>query len=100
MTIKSPDPSDIGSIFGSSEVAEQYQRGKAQRDKVNAAANEMMLNLADLRPGNRVSMWRPAQGTKRLWLLGALDRRGMFWPRTFLPACSSSHPMRHGRRDS
>ena len=100
MTNKSPDASETGSIFESGEVAEQWQRGKVQRDEVNTVANEMMLNLADLRPGNRVSMWRPAQGTKRLWLLDALDRRVMYWPRTFLPACSSSHPMRHGRRDS
>jgi SAM-dependent methyltransferase len=54
MTTKSADPGDIGSIFSSGEVAEQWQRGKAQRDKVNAAANEMMLDLANLRPGNRV----------------------------------------------
>ena len=54
MTTKSPDPSDIGSIFASSAVAEQWQSGKAQRAKANAAANEMMLDLANLRPGNRV----------------------------------------------
>lgn len=54
MTTKAPDPSDVGSIFASGEVAEQWQRGKAQRDKVNAAANEKMLDLANLQPGNRV----------------------------------------------
>ena len=54
MTTKSTDPSDIGSIFASSEVAEQWQSSKAGRDKVNAAANEMMLDVANLRPGNRV----------------------------------------------
>jgi ubiquinone/menaquinone biosynthesis C-methylase UbiE len=54
MTTNSPDLSDIGSIFTSSAVAEQWQSGKAQRAKANAAANEMMLNLAYLRPGNRV----------------------------------------------
>jgi len=54
MTTKSPNPSDTGSIFASSEVAEQWQRGKAQRDEVNAAANEMMLDLANLRSGSRV----------------------------------------------
>lgn len=54
MTTKSSDPSDVGSIFASGEVAEQWQRGKAQRDKVNAAANEKMLDLANLQPGNRV----------------------------------------------
>jgi SAM-dependent methyltransferase len=54
MTTKSPNPSDTGSIFVSREVAEQWQRGKAQRDEVNAAANEMMLDLANLRSGSRV----------------------------------------------
>jgi ubiquinone/menaquinone biosynthesis C-methylase UbiE len=54
MTTKSPDANDTRSIFASGEVAEQWQRGKAQRDEVNAPANEMMLDLAHLRVGNRV----------------------------------------------
>jgi ubiquinone/menaquinone biosynthesis C-methylase UbiE len=54
MTTKSPDPNEIGSIFLSAEVAEQWRSGKATRDKVNAAAIETMLGLANLRPGNRV----------------------------------------------
>jgi ubiquinone/menaquinone biosynthesis C-methylase UbiE len=36
------------------EVAEQSRRGAAQRDQFNAPANEMMLDLANLRAGNRV----------------------------------------------
>src|SRR5262249_53467366 len=43
-----------GSIFASSEVAEQWQRGKALRDEINASANEMMLDLAKLRAGSKV----------------------------------------------
>ena len=54
MTTKSPDASDTGSIFASGEVAEQWQRGKAERDGINAAANEMMLDLVNLRAGHRV----------------------------------------------
>ena len=54
MTTKSPNPSATGSIFASSEVAKQWQRGKAQRDEVNAPANEMMFDLANLRAGSRV----------------------------------------------
>ena len=54
MTTETPDASETGSIFASSAVAEQWQRGKAQRDEVNARANEMMLDLANLRAGNRV----------------------------------------------
>ncbi len=54
MTTRSPDPSETGSIFASGEVAEQWHRGKAERDEVNAPANEMMLNLANLCAGNRV----------------------------------------------
>ena len=33
MTTKSPDASETGSIFASGEVAEQWHRGKAQRDE-------------------------------------------------------------------
>jgi ubiquinone/menaquinone biosynthesis C-methylase UbiE len=54
MTTKLPNSSDIGSIFASSEVAEEWRRGKALRDEVNAPANEMMLDLANLRAGSRV----------------------------------------------
>jgi ubiquinone/menaquinone biosynthesis C-methylase UbiE len=54
MTTKLPDPNEVGSIFMSKDVAQQWQGRKTQRDKVNAAANEMLLELANLRPGNRV----------------------------------------------
>ena len=54
MTTKSPNPSETGSIFASSEVAEQWQRGRALRDEINASANEMMFDLANLRAGSRV----------------------------------------------
>jgi ubiquinone/menaquinone biosynthesis C-methylase UbiE len=54
MTMKSPGSSETGSIFATGEVAEQWQRRKAQRDKVNAPANEMMFDLANLRAGNEV----------------------------------------------
>jgi ubiquinone/menaquinone biosynthesis C-methylase UbiE len=54
MTNKSPDANATGAIFASSEVAEQWQRGKAQRDEVNALANEKMLDLAYLHAGSRV----------------------------------------------
>ena len=43
-----------GSIFASPEVAEQWHRGKAHRAEVTGQANEMMLDLADLRRGDRV----------------------------------------------
>ena len=54
MTTKSPDPSKTGSIFASGEVAEQWHRGRAQRDEVTGPASEMMLDLANLGAGNRV----------------------------------------------
>jgi hypothetical protein len=54
MTTRSTDPNEIGSMFASDAVAAQWQSGRAQREKVNAAANEMLLDLANLRPGNRV----------------------------------------------
>jgi ubiquinone/menaquinone biosynthesis C-methylase UbiE len=54
MTTRSPAPTETRSIFASREVAEQWQRGKAHRAEVTGRANEMMLNLADLRAGHRV----------------------------------------------
>jgi ubiquinone/menaquinone biosynthesis C-methylase UbiE len=51
---KSPDPTKSGTIFASGDVAEQWHRGKAQRGEVTGPASEMMLNLADLRAGDRV----------------------------------------------
>ena len=53
MATKSPE-SEAGSVFSSAEVAQQWLSSKARRDEVNAAANEMMLDLADLRSGDRV----------------------------------------------
>jgi ubiquinone/menaquinone biosynthesis C-methylase UbiE len=52
VTTKSPGETE--SIFASSEVAEEWRRGKALRDEVNAPANEMMLDLANLRAGSTV----------------------------------------------
>jgi ubiquinone/menaquinone biosynthesis C-methylase UbiE len=54
MTTKSPDPSEAGTIFASGAVAKQWHRGKAQRGEVTGPASEMMLELANLRVGNRV----------------------------------------------
>lgn len=54
MTTRSPAPNETESIFASREVAEQWQRGKAHRDEVTGPANEMMLDLASLRAGDRV----------------------------------------------
>ena len=50
----SSDPSQSKTIFASGDVAKQWQRGKARRDEVNATANEIMLDLANLRTGSRV----------------------------------------------
>jgi ubiquinone/menaquinone biosynthesis C-methylase UbiE len=54
MTTRSPVVNEKGSIFASREGAEQWQRGKAHRAEVTGPANEMMLDLADLRIGDRV----------------------------------------------
>jgi len=54
MTTKLPNTSEEGAVFGSADAAEQWQSGKAQRAKANAAANETMLDLANLRAGSRV----------------------------------------------
>lgn len=54
MTTKLPNTSEEGAVFGAADVAEGWQRRKAQRAKVNAFADEMMLDLANLRAGSRV----------------------------------------------
>ena len=54
MTTRSPAPKEAGSIFASREVAEQWHRGKAHRAEVTGPANEMMLDLANLRTGDRI----------------------------------------------
>lgn len=54
MTSSRPDPNDPGSLFQSRQVAEAWRRGEAERDAVFAAANELMLDLAGVRPGRRV----------------------------------------------
>ena len=54
MTTKLPNTSEEGAVFGSADVAEEWQRRKAQRAKVNTFADEMMLDLANLRAGSRV----------------------------------------------
>jgi len=51
---RSPTSNETGSIFASREAAEQWQRGKAHRAEVTGPANEMMLDLANLRAGDRV----------------------------------------------
>jgi len=54
MATKSPDPNEIGLTFSSAEVAQQWRATSARRGQVNAAANEKLLELANLRAGNRV----------------------------------------------
>lgn len=54
MTTESVDPSETKSMFLSSEAAEKWRGWKAQRDQVLGAATEKMLDLANLRDGNRV----------------------------------------------
>ena len=69
MATRSPDPIETGTIFASGDVAEQWQRGKAQRDEVNSPANEVMIGLANLCAGN--SVLDVAAGTGDQTLLAA-----------------------------
>jgi len=54
MTARSPDSNETGSIFASREGAERWRRGKAHRAEATGPANELMLDLANLRSGDRV----------------------------------------------
>jgi ubiquinone/menaquinone biosynthesis C-methylase UbiE len=53
MTVRS-DPNEMQSIFASREVAERWHRAKARRAAGSGPANEMMLELANIRGGDRV----------------------------------------------
>jgi ubiquinone/menaquinone biosynthesis C-methylase UbiE len=54
MTNKSPDPSEAGINWASSEVAERRNRGRAGRVAFQGPATETMLDLAGIRTGSRV----------------------------------------------
>jgi ubiquinone/menaquinone biosynthesis C-methylase UbiE len=67
--MNSSEPNRSKTIFASGDVAKQWQQGKAFRDEVNTASNEKMLDLANLRLGNRVL--DVAAGTGNQTLLAA-----------------------------
>ena len=54
MSTKSPAADETEPIFASREAAEQWHRGKTHRAEITGPANEIMLDLADLRAGDRV----------------------------------------------
>jgi len=54
MTTKESDPVATGSNFASAEYAEQWRRGEKLRRETSGAATEMMLDLANIRVGDRV----------------------------------------------
>ncbi len=54
MSTKLPDSGETDVNWGSGEVAQTWSRGQAQREEYYQPATEMMLDLADLRTGNRV----------------------------------------------
>ena len=54
MTAKAPDLNETESIFASLAVAERWHRAKARRAAGSGPANEMMLELANIRGGDRV----------------------------------------------
>jgi ubiquinone/menaquinone biosynthesis C-methylase UbiE len=54
MNAKSPDRTEAGRNWASPEVAEQWSRRQARRDKTYGPATEMMLDLARISAGDRV----------------------------------------------
>ena len=54
MTTKLVDPNESGSIFADPEVAERWHRAKIYRADISSPANDLMLDLAGLHPGDKV----------------------------------------------
>jgi ubiquinone/menaquinone biosynthesis C-methylase UbiE len=54
MTTKAADATTTGPDYASAEYAEQWRRGKRLRGETSGAVTEMMLDLADIRLGDRV----------------------------------------------
>ena len=54
MTTKAADATITGPNYASAEYAEQWRRGKRLRGETSGAVTEMMLDLADIRLGDRV----------------------------------------------
>ena len=54
MATKSPAPGETGINWESSEIAERRGRGQARRAALQGPATEMMLDLAEVRTGDRV----------------------------------------------
>jgi ubiquinone/menaquinone biosynthesis C-methylase UbiE len=52
MSTKAPDSTDMN--WESSEVAERRNCGRARRVQIHGPATQMMLDLAEIRTGNRV----------------------------------------------
>ncbi len=69
------------------ERVERWNRNQAQRSETFGPATEMMLELADLRAGNRVLDVAAGTGDQTLWLLAALVQLATCWPSTFLVTC-------------
>jgi hypothetical protein len=78
MTTRLPNTSEEGAVFGSANVAEEWQRRKAQRGKVNAIADEMMLDLANLRAGSRILDVAAVRASRQSGQLNASVRVGTY----------------------
>ena len=100
MTTRSPDPGETDSIFASGMVAEQWRRGKVQRDEVTGRASEMMLDLANLRAGNKVLDVAAGTGEYALMAARRVGPAVTCRPRTFPAACWTSPLKRRKRRVS
>jgi ubiquinone/menaquinone biosynthesis C-methylase UbiE len=54
MATKAPDPTTAEPNFASAEYAERWRRGKKLRGEASGIVTEMMLDLANIRVGDRV----------------------------------------------
>jgi ubiquinone/menaquinone biosynthesis C-methylase UbiE len=76
MAIKAPDPTMTGPNYASAEYAEQYRRGKRLRGEASEAVTEMMLDLANIRGGDRVLELAAGMGDLAVMTARRVGRNG------------------------
>ena len=87
MTSKAPDATATEPNFESAEYAEQWRHGKRLRGEVFAALTEMMLDLANIRPGDRILELAAGMGDLAVMSARRVGPNGFVLATDILPTC-------------